>query len=94
MTVKDLLQNRDDVFHSQLFTGRLVAKDGSSGKEVFDTFKNKPDYVKKFFPCEIEKMWCDGKIRPDNAFNEGWWMPVLMIYLKGDEINECKRQNS
>ena len=61
LTVADLLEVRDDGtgYGCELFKNRMIAKDGSTGKILFDTRNNKKAYVEKFFDRQIIAMWVE-----------------------------------
>lgn len=90
MIVADLIKvNEENMFNSALFSGRLIAKDGGSGKEVFDTEKNRLEYVQKFYGCKIELLMCCGKVR-DLSYENSWWQPSLLCYLDSYDVKRCK----
>ena len=45
--------------------GYVKALSGRSGKVVFDTYRNKEEYVKRFEDCEVISVWmevCSGEV--------------------------------
>ena len=61
MTVSDLLDKKANGIFSDdvLLKGELIALDSKDGKILFDTSKNKREYISKFSSGEIDCLWAD-----------------------------------
>ena len=85
MTVADLLDKKvrgifsDDV----LLKGELIALDSRDGKILFDTSKNKREYISKFHNGEIDCLWADVKHIKGVAFGD-YFKAVMKCYVVHD----------
>ena len=85
MTVSDLLDKKakgifsDDV----LLKGELIALDSKDGKILFDTSKNKREYISKFSSGEIDCLWADVKHIKGVAFGD-YFKAVMKCYVIHD----------
>lgn len=66
----------------------IIAYNGRDGKILFDTSKNKKEYVDKYNKGEVLCIWADMK-QFDNVFG-GYYKPVIKCYItneswKGEE---------
>ena len=66
-----------------LYHNRLIALDGGNGKILFDTAKNKKDFIEKYYPGNISAMWVE--MREWNGHSPGYgpqlYQPVLMVFV-------------
>ena len=84
MKLKDLIEPSKKYEWSipePILQGRLIALDGGTGKQLFDTHKNKAEYVKQFYEAEIGSIWASNKSRQDHGFTGEWFQPVTMVFL-------------
>ena len=85
MTVSDLLNKKargifsDDV----LLKGELIALDSKDGKILFDTSKNKTEYISKYSNGEIDCLWADVKHIKGVAFGD-YFKAVMKCYVVHD----------
>ena len=85
MTVADLLDKKvrgifsDDV----LLKGELIALDSRDGRILFDTSKNKREYISKFCSGEIDCLWADVKHIKGVAFGD-YFKAVMKCYVVHD----------
>lgn len=64
ITVADLIERRErpgDAFQSGsvLYYNRLICKGGKNGRILFDTAKNKPEFIQQFYPAIISAIWVE-----------------------------------
>lgn len=57
----------------------LIAYNGKDGKILFDTRKNKKEYVDKYNKGEVLSIWADIK-QCDSTFG-GYYKPVIKCYV-------------
>ena len=85
MIVADLLDKKvrgifsDDV----LLKGELIALDSKDGKILFDTSKNKKEYISKFYSGEIDCLWADVKHIKGVGFGD-YFKAVMKCYVVHD----------
>ncbi len=83
MKVRDLLEaQKDNVWGTNtICKSRVIALDAKDGKILFDTYKNKSEYVEKFFDGDVSALWSD--IKTDISMGYGdLYKGVVMLYLK------------
>lgn len=92
MILKDLMGKREkeSKFLSEtILQGRVIAMDGCDGKVLFDTKKNKPNYIKKFMSAEVTTIWSSTKeMFADSEFSGAVYQPCTMIYLAHNSWKE------
>lgn len=64
----------------------LIAYNGMDGKILFDTSKNKKEYVDKYNKGEVLAIWADMK-QCDNVFG-GYYKPVIKCYVTNESWKE------
>lgn len=62
----------------------LIAYDGKDGKILFDTSKNKKDYIEKYKSGKIISLWADAKIVKGYGFCGVLYKPVIKCYISHD----------
>lgn len=66
----------------QLYDGRwMIALDGKDGKILFDTRKNKEEFIQKYHDGEILGIWVDLKLTKHSGFASSDVEAVLMCYV-------------
>ena len=85
MTVSDLLDKKVRGIFSDdaLLKGELIALDSKDGKILFDTSKNKKEYISKFSSGEIDCLWADVKHHKGIAFGD-YFYAVMKCYVVHD----------
>ena len=87
LTVSDLIEERPDdsgyLLTCCLYHNRLIALDAGNGKILFDTAKNKKEFIEKYYPGNISAMWVE--MREWNGHSPGYgpqvYQPVLMAFV-------------
>lgn len=82
MTVADLLDKKARGIFSDdmILKGELIALDSKDGKILFDTSKNKREYISKFSNGEIDFLWADVKHIKGIAFGD-YFKAVMKCYV-------------
>lgn len=83
MKVRDLLEVQKDEgwITNTICKSRVIALDAKDGKILFDTYKNKSEYVEKFFDGDVSALWSD--IKTDVSMGYGnLYKGVVMLYLR------------
>lgn len=89
ITVGDLIERRirpGTTFGSGdvLYYNRLICMGGKNGKILFDTSKNKTDFIRQYYPGIISAMWVE--IREWNGKSAGFgpqtYEAVLLCYVE------------
>lgn len=70
MTIKELRELNRSI---------IIAYNGMDGKILFDTSKNKKEYVDKYNKGEVLAIWADMK-QYDSTFG-GYYKPILKCYV-------------
>lgn len=85
MTVSDLLDKKVRGIFSDdaLLKGELIALDSKDGRILFDTSKNKREYINKFSKGEITCLWADVKYIKGVAFGD-YFKAVMKCYVVHD----------
>lgn len=83
MTVADLLDKKARGIFSDdmILKGELIALDSKDGKILFDTSKNKREYISKFSNGEIDVLWADVKYIKGIAFGDYFFKAVMKCYV-------------
>lgn len=81
MTVADLLNTKNDLFfHDKMLKCDLVALEGKTGKVIFDTKKNKKEFIQQFFTGKVISLWADVRLRKGHGFND-YFEPIMKCYV-------------
>ena len=94
MKVRDLIEEKPSYFGltETLLEGPLYAKHSQTGKRLFDTQKNKNEYVKQFYDWEVMSIWPDFQPERHISFSQiPAIVPVLGCYIRppkegGDKV--------
>jgi len=82
MFLADLIDYHDDAFGpTQIYEERMIAKDSGTGKVLFDTRINKPDYIRQYYNRKVGKLWIEMREATSHLGFTKWYEPVLMCYL-------------
>ena len=84
MKVKELLE---------MCESKIIAMRSDNGKTVFDTRKNKIEYVKKYEDVDVLTMWSE--VRTEKSI--GFWQriePVIVCYLCASDIKKSEVADS
>lgn len=89
MTVGELIRTKalKDV---NIYKGDLIGIDDYDGKKLFDTRRNKEEYLEKYLTGEIISLWMDTVC--STGFGYGVRVtPILKCYVKHDSwLKECE----
>lgn len=88
MKVSDLVDAkvRGAFYDHELLKCNLVAHDAKNGKLLFDTAKNKREYIEKFKTGEVVALWADTQ-RRGNEYGS-YYVPVIKCYVSHDSWKE------
>ena len=91
MTINDLLGvNPHGIFKDvTVLKGDFIALDAKDGKLLFDTSRNKKDYIAQFLTGEISSLWSD--VRKVRGIYGDYFKPVMKCYVLH---NSWKEQNN
>lgn len=83
ITVGDLIERRPDDFgiKNSFAHGRIIAMSCKTGKQLFDTSKNKESHISKYYGCEVGDIWTDIKVTGNHDFGRSFAEPVIMLYV-------------
>lgn len=70
----------------------LVALDAKDGKILFDTAKNKREYIEQFKTGEILSLWADLRQRGIGP-GSGYYEPIIKCYISHDSWKENSNGN-
>lgn len=82
MTISDLLDKkvRGIFIDDKVLKCELIALDAKDGKILFDTAKNKGEYIEQFTSGEVISLWADVR-----KMNSGSWSsyftPIIKCYV-------------
>lgn len=84
MTISDLLdkKTRGIFTDNEILKCGLIALDAKNGKILFDTEKNKREYIEKFKTGEVTALWAD--IRKRGSVWNDYFETVLKCYVSHD----------
>lgn len=89
MKISDLLDNnvRGIYKDDKILKCDLIALDAKDGKILFDTAKNKREYIEQFNTGEIISLWADLRHRGIGSWN-GYYVPIIKCYVHHDSWKE------
>lgn len=84
MTIADLIYQKDDGLYitDALLKGTLIALDAKDGKILFDTTKNKSEYIAKYAHGKVDCLWADVR-KVESVFGD-YFKPVTKCYVLHD----------
>lgn len=84
MIISDLVDTkvRGALFDHELLKCGLVAHDAKDGKILFDTAKNKREYIEQYKTGEVVALWADTQRRA-NPYGS-YYVPVIKCYVSHD----------
>lgn len=87
MIISDLLdkQVRGIFTDDKVLKGDLIALDAKDGRILFDTSKNKKEYIEKFKTGQVLSIWAD--LRNRGGEWNGYYAPVIKCYVSHDSLN-------
>lgn len=90
MTISDLLdkQVREIFTDDNVLKGALIALDAKDGRILFDTDKNKREYIEQFKTGIVLSIWADLRHRGLGAWNV-YYAPVIKCYVSHDSWKEA-----
>lgn len=79
MTVKDLLEEKTSSYgyKEPLVISRVIAVSSKTGYQIFDTLKNRKEYVLRFYDREIVNIYADLTCEHDFCYS-----PRLALCIK------------
>lgn len=88
MTISDLLDKkvRGIFTDDKVLKCELIALDAKDGKVLFDTAKNKREYIEQYKAGEVTSLWADMRKR-SGAWNN-YFVPVMKCYVSHDSWKE------
>lgn len=89
MTISDLLDKkvRGIFTDDEVLKCELIALDAKDGHILFDTAKNKKEYIEQFKTGEVAALWADVRKRGCSGWNP-YFEPVLKCYVSHDSWKE------
>lgn len=88
ITVSDIIEEKPDdsafLLTCSMYKNRMIALDGGTGKIIFDTAKNKKDFVRNYYPGIISAMWVEMREWKGHSpgFGPQTYEPVLMAFVE------------
>lgn len=70
--------------------GRVIALDSQTGKMLFDTHRNKGEYIDQFMRGEVLDVWTELKTTQHLGFASASVDAVLMMYVSHDSWMEVR----
>ena len=91
MIISDLLDNQEHgIFtNDKVLKSDLIALDAKDGRILFDTSKNKREYIEKFKTGQVLSIWADLRHRGLGGWN-GYYEPVIKCYVSHDSWKEAE----
>ena len=86
MTISDLLDKQVRT-SDKILKCDLIALDAKDGKILFDTSKNKREYIEQFKTGQILYIWADLRHRGLDDWY-GYYAPVIKCYISHDSWKE------
>lgn len=80
MIISDLLDKQ---------VGELIALDGKDGRILFDTSKNKREYIEQFKTGQVVAIWAELRHRGLDEWG-GYYKPIIKCYVSHDSWKEEK----
>ena len=89
MTISDLLDKKVRGIFSDdaVLKCGLIALDAKDGKVLFDTAKNKREYIEKFKTGEVVSLWADVQKKGGTGWN-ACFIPTMKCYVSHDSWKE------
>ena len=81
MRIEDLLcvQPRGIFEGDYPLKSHLIALDGKDGKVLFDTSRNKQDFIEKYYKAEVSTLWADCK-KVNGTYGD-FFKPVMKCFV-------------
>ena len=94
MTISDLLdkKTRGIFTDNEVLKCELIALDAKDGKVLFDTAKNKREYIEQYKAGKIISLWAD--MRKRNGAWINYFEPVVKCYVSHDSWKEGERNDN
>ena len=89
MTISDLLYKKVRGIFSddEVLKCELIALDAKDGKILFDTLKNKREYIEQYKTGEVIALWAD--IRKGRGYSWNvYFKPIMKCYVSHDSWKE------
>ena len=85
MTISDLLDKKVRGIFSDdaVLKCELIALDAKDGRVLFDTAKNKREYIEQYKTGEVVSLWADVKMKGIGG-GGSYVVPVIMCYVSHD----------
>ena len=82
MRVGELLDRKQNEYstYSDLVVSRVIALDAKDGKVLFDTSRNKKEFVEKFYRGVVIHIWADVSVTNTCSYDP-YIRPVIKIYV-------------
>lgn len=81
MTISDLIEERsEEIFRNAILQCELIALDARDGKILFDTRKNKREYISKFLSGKVISIWADARRVEIGGYSD-YFKPVMKCYV-------------
>ncbi len=81
MTISDLIEKRSEgMFRDAILQCDLIALDAFDGKILFDTHKNKREYISKFLSGTVISIWADARRVGIGGYSD-YFKPVMKCYV-------------
>lgn len=91
MTISDLLDKKVRGIYAdyEILKCGLVAHDAKDGKILFDTAKNKKEYIEQYKTGEVVALWADTQRRGGSNYGN-YFVPVIKCYVSHNSWKEGK----
>lgn len=92
MTISDLLDKKAlGIFRGdEILKCGLIALDAKDGKVLFDTEKNKREYIEQYKTGEVTALWAD--MRKRNSAWDNYFVPVMKCYVSHNSWKEGENE--
>lgn len=82
MTVEELIGEHNDFFNipRKVCKSRVIALHAGTGKIMFDTSKNKDDYIRTYYDWKVSSLWASVKTNDRNSYTS-YVQTVIMCYI-------------
>lgn len=89
MIINDLLgkQERGIFTDDKVLQGDIIALDAKDGRILFDTGKNKREYIEQFKTGQVLSIWAELRHRGLGEWN-GYYVPVIKCYVSHNSWKE------
>lgn len=89
MTISDLLDKkvRGIFLDDAVLKCGLIALDAKDGRVLFDTAKNKREYIEQYKKGEVVSLWADIKKKGNGVWGS-YVVPVIMCYVSHNSWKE------